>query len=63
VLGNGLIGTMEAYLSSSPILLLTDFSDAAPSLVSENAYSQGPGRWSQVEESAEALIWGLASLA
>src|ERR1044071_8988413 len=27
VLGNGLIGTMEAYLSSSPMLLLTDFSD------------------------------------
>ena len=30
VLGNGLIGTMEAYLSSSPMLLLTDFSDATP---------------------------------
>ena len=28
VLGNGLIGTIEAYLSSSPMLLLTDFSDA-----------------------------------
>src|SRR6266480_4242190 len=28
VLGNGLIGTMEAHLSSSPMLLLTDFSDA-----------------------------------
>src|SRR6476620_8119117 len=28
VLGNGLIGTMEAFLSSSPMLLLTDFSDA-----------------------------------
>src|SRR5882757_8592996 len=28
VLGNGLIGTLEAYLSSSPMLLLTDFSDA-----------------------------------
>src|SRR5262245_40625744 len=26
VLGNGLIGTMEAYLASSPMLLLTDFS-------------------------------------
>ena len=25
VLGNGLIGIMEAYLSSSPMLLLTDF--------------------------------------
>jgi acetolactate synthase I/II/III large subunit len=30
VLGNGLIGTLEAYLSSSPMLLLTDFSDATP---------------------------------
>src|SRR6201993_3562608 len=30
VLGTGLIGTMEAYLSSSPMLLLTDFSDATP---------------------------------
>ena len=28
VLGNGLIGTIEAYLSSSPMVLLTDFSDA-----------------------------------
>jgi acetolactate synthase-1/2/3 large subunit len=30
VLGNGLIGTMEAHLSSSPMLLLTDFSDSTP---------------------------------
>ena len=30
VLGNGLLGTMEAYLSGSPMLLLTDFSDATP---------------------------------
>ena len=28
VLGNGLIGTIEAFLSSSPMLLLTDFSDS-----------------------------------
>lgn len=28
VLGNGLIGTIEAFLSGSPMLLLTDFSDA-----------------------------------
>lgn len=28
VLGNGLIGILEAHLSSSPMLLLTDFSDA-----------------------------------
>lgn len=30
VLGNGLLGTMEAHLSGSPMLLLTDFSDATP---------------------------------
>ena len=30
VLGNGLIGTIEAFLSSSPMLLLTDFSDSTP---------------------------------
>ena len=30
VLGNGLIGTMEAFLSSSPMLLLTDFSTLTP---------------------------------
>lgn len=30
VLGNGLIGTIEALLSSSPMLLLTDFSDTPP---------------------------------
>jgi acetolactate synthase-1/2/3 large subunit len=28
VLGNGLMGTIEAFLSSSPMVLLTDFSDA-----------------------------------
>jgi acetolactate synthase-1/2/3 large subunit len=32
VLGNGLLGTIEAYLSSAPMLLLTDFSDAACAL-------------------------------
>ncbi|WP_323040021.1 thiamine pyrophosphate-binding protein [Gemmobacter sp.] len=30
VLGNGLLGTIEARLSSSPMLLLTDFSDTPP---------------------------------
>ena len=29
VLGNGMIGTMEAFLSVSPMMLLTDFSDAS----------------------------------
>src|SRR5437016_12359095 len=31
VLGNGLLGTFEAYLSYSPMLLLTDYSDTTSS--------------------------------
>ena len=42
VLGNGLIGTMEAYLSSSPMLLLTDFSDASR-LQLHGPYQQATG--------------------
>jgi acetolactate synthase I/II/III large subunit len=42
VLGNGLIGTMEAYLSSSPMLLLTDFSDSTPFHL-HAPYQQGTG--------------------
>src|SRR6201996_2984758 len=44
VLGNGLIGTMEAHLSSSPMLLLTDFSDA-PRFPLHAPYQQGTGDW------------------
>ncbi len=44
VLGNGLIGTIEAYLSSSPMLLLTDFSDA-PRFLLHAPYQQGTGDW------------------
>jgi acetolactate synthase-1/2/3 large subunit len=44
VLGNGLIGTIEAYLSSSPMLLLTDFSDA-PRFQLHAPYQQGTGDW------------------
>jgi acetolactate synthase I/II/III large subunit len=44
VLGNGLIGTIEAYLSSSPMLLLTDFSDA-PRFTLHAPYQQGTGDW------------------
>jgi acetolactate synthase-1/2/3 large subunit len=44
VLGNGLIGTIEAYLSSSPMLLLTDFSDA-PRFALHAPYQQGTGDW------------------
>src|SRR6476620_543823 len=42
VLGNGLIGTLEAYLSSSPMLLLTDFSDA-PRFTLHAPYQQATG--------------------
>jgi acetolactate synthase-1/2/3 large subunit len=42
VLGNGLIGTLEAYLSSSPMLLLTDFSDA-PHFQMHAPYQQATG--------------------
>src|SRR5215475_10776043 len=44
VLGNGLIGTMEAHLSSSPMLLLTDFSDA-PRFTLHAPYQQATGDW------------------
>jgi acetolactate synthase I/II/III large subunit len=44
VLGNGLIGTIEAHLSSSPMLLLTDFSDA-PRFPLHAPYQQGTGDW------------------
>jgi acetolactate synthase-1/2/3 large subunit len=42
VLGNGLIGTMEALLSSSPMLLLTDFSDS-PGFDLHGPYQAGTG--------------------
>jgi len=42
VLGNGLIGTLEAYLSSSPMILLTDFSDA-PHFQLHAPYQQATG--------------------
>src|SRR6516164_2907813 len=44
VLGNGLLGTIEAYLSSSPMLLLTDFSDA-PRFMLHAPYQQATGDW------------------
>jgi acetolactate synthase I/II/III large subunit len=44
VLGNGLIGTIEAYLSGSPMLLLTDFSDT-PRFTLHAPYQQGTGDW------------------
>ena len=42
VLGNGLIGTLEAFLSSSPMVLLTDFSDA-PHFHLHAPYQQATG--------------------
>ena len=42
VLGNGLIGTLEAHLSGSPMLLLTDFSDA-PRFSLHAPYQQATG--------------------
>src|SRR5256885_6106532 len=42
VLGNGLIGTLEAHLSGSPMLLLTDFSDA-PHFPLHAPYQQATG--------------------
>jgi len=44
VLGNGLLGTIEAFLSSSPMLLLTDFSDA-PRFTLHAPYQQATGDW------------------
>ena len=51
VLGNGLIGTMEAFLSSSPMLLLTDFCDA-PHVPSARALSAGDRRLRQLGRAA-----------
>src|SRR5438874_2278188 len=44
VLGNGLLGTLEAFLSSSPMVLLTDFSDA-PHFQLHAPYQQATGDW------------------
>ena len=42
VLGNGLIGTLEAHLSGSPMVLLTDFSDR-PRFALHAPYQQATG--------------------
>src|ERR1700749_935887 len=42
--GNGLLGTIDAHLSSSPMLLLTDFSDA-PRFTLHAPYQQATGDW------------------
>jgi len=44
VLGNGLLGTIEAHLSSTPMLLLTDFSDT-PGRSLHAPYQSGTGEY------------------
>jgi len=44
VLGNGMLGTIEAHLSSSPMLLLTDFSDT-PGYSLHAPYQSGTGEY------------------
>lgn len=44
VLGYGIIGTLEAHVSSSPMLLLTDFSDGA-GLTQHGSYQSGTGEY------------------
>src|SRR5437879_2451805 len=44
LLGYGLLGTLEAFLSSSPMVLLTDFSDA-PHFQLHAPYQQATGDW------------------
>ncbi|QIE47762.1 thiamine pyrophosphate-binding protein (plasmid) [Pseudohalocynthiibacter aestuariivivens] len=44
VLGNGMLGTIEAHLSSSPMLLLTDFSDT-PGYALHAPYQSGTGEY------------------
>src|SRR5947208_16482445 len=48
VLGNGLIGTLEAHLSGSAMLLLTDFSDA-PRFSLHAPYQQATGDYGNWE--------------
>lgn len=44
VLGNGLLGTIEAHLSATPLLLLTDFSDT-PGASLHAPYQSGTGEY------------------
>lgn len=44
ILGNGMIGTIEAHLSSSPLLLMTDFSDT-PAFSLHAPYQSGTGEY------------------
>ena len=42
ILGNGLVGTIEAHLSASPLLLMTDFTDTPPFSL-HGPYQSGTG--------------------
>ena len=44
ILGNGIIGTLEAHLSSTPLLLLTEFSDT-PGYELHAPYQSGTGQY------------------
>lgn len=57
VLGNGLVGTIEARLSSSPLLLLTDFTDTPPFSL-HAPYQSGTGEYGNWD--ARAAFRGVA---
>ncbi|KJS20655.1 MAG: hypothetical protein VR78_01365, partial [Hoeflea sp. BRH_c9] len=42
ILGNGMVGTIEAHLSSSPMILMTDFTDTPPFSL-HGPYQSGTG--------------------
>src|SRR5262245_19284395 len=48
MLANGLLGTLEAHLGSSPMLLLTDFSDVSP-FSKHSPYQSGSGDYGSAD--------------
>jgi acetolactate synthase-1/2/3 large subunit len=48
MLANGLLGTLEAHFGSSPMLLLTDFSDVAP-FSKHSPYQSGAGDYGSAD--------------
>lgn len=57
ILGNGMVGTIEARLSSSPLLLLTDFTDTPPFSL-HAPYQSGTGEYGNWD--ARAAFRGIA---
>jgi acetolactate synthase I/II/III large subunit len=51
MLANGLLGTLEAHFGSSPMLLLTDFSDVAP-FSKHSPYQSGTGDYGSADTRA-----------